>query len=236
MVEPPVLGVESFDGDGLGRARAHTGRSETGTEPGLAHVALRDDATIGLEGRHRVRAVPRAVLATNAVVGVMLNDTIRELLVGVGRASLQARWFEAMVARHREVKTFGVRVIATLDLAHPTPCRAVGQPVLLGTSDLAGVATNARVHAEAEAVLLAGLKRKQLGPSVGDPMFVTDLGRRLQRKRDLGQGHVRPVMSRRLRSRHPRLAPHGLRRKRLRRRGSDPSADRSVVCTSARRR
>ena len=174
-----------LDGDGVRRAGADARRREPLGEPRLAHVALGDDAPVGLERGDRVRAVPRAVLAADAVVGVVGDDAVVQLDVGVRRAALEAGRLEAVVARHRQVEAAGVRVVAALDLTDTPPRRAGRQPVLLGARHLAGVAADAGVHGEAEAVLLAGVERQQLGPAVGDDGVVRRPGaRRLHRQRD----------------------------------------------------
>ena len=122
----------------------------------------------GWNAGHRVRAVPGAVLAADAVVGVVGDDAVVELLVGVGRAALRhagsRQWLHDIDRWKRRV----VRVLAALDLADPPPHRAGRQAVLLGAGHLAGVAADARVHVEAEPVLLAGVERQQLGSAVGD--------------------------------------------------------------------
>ncbi len=51
-----------------------------------------------------------------------------------------------------------------LDLADPPPHRPCGKAVLLGARHLAGVAADARVHREPEAVLLTGVEGEELGP------------------------------------------------------------------------
>jgi hypothetical protein len=67
-----------------------------------------------------------AVLAPDAVVGVVLDDTVGQLLVGIGGTALQAGRLEALVARHRQVEPLRLRIRATLDLPDAPPRRAGG--------------------------------------------------------------------------------------------------------------
>ena len=168
VVGPPRLDVDLLDGDGVGRAGATQAGARPSSSRGRHMSHLVTIRRSGWNAGHRVRAVPRAVLAADALVGVVGDDPVGELLVGVGRAALEAGRLEAVVARHRQVEAAGDRVVAALDLTDPPPRRARRQAVLLGAGDLARVAADAGVHGEREAVLLAGVERQQLGPGFGD--------------------------------------------------------------------
>ncbi len=169
MVRPPGGDVHRLHRDRPGRAGPDAGRFQPLLEAGEAHVALGHDPAVGLEDRHGVRAVPGAVLAADALVGLMGDDTVGELDVGLGGAADQAGRLEAVVARHRQVEAARVGEFPTFDLAHPPPGRPGRQAVLLRAGGLAGMAADAGLHREGEAVLLTGFERKKCRPGGSEP-------------------------------------------------------------------
>ena len=81
-----------------GQPCTHAGASPSARRS-RAHVALADDAERLVEDRHLVGAGERAVAAADAgVVEVADDPGDRVLLVGLGRAALQARRVDAVVA------------------------------------------------------------------------------------------------------------------------------------------
>src|SRR5437867_3027765 len=123
-----------------------------------AHVALADLALDRVELRRVVRAHPGAVAAAEAGLGVLQHRAVFGVLgVGARRAALEAHRVIAMVAGHRDVHALVVGEAAALDITH----RAEGQVrrvvVLLAAGRFAGVAADAVVGREEEAVLLVAV-------------------------------------------------------------------------------
>src|SRR5688572_30163805 len=124
----------------------------------MAHVALTDDAALGVVLRHAVRTVPGAVLATDTGVGAVLDDAGERILrIGVDRAALEARRLEAVIAPHRQERAGRGREEPAFELADTPPVDRRGIAVLLVAGDDAALAADALPHVEVEAVLLAGL-------------------------------------------------------------------------------
>src|SRR5688500_44265 len=125
----------------------------------MAHVALADDAALGVVLRHAVRTVPGAVLAPDAGIGAVADDPgHRILLIGVDRTATEAGRLEAVIAAHRKVGAGGVGKEPALDVADPPPVDRRRIPVLLVAGDDAALAADALLHVEVKAVLLAGLE------------------------------------------------------------------------------
>src|SRR5688572_6587113 len=123
----------------------------------MAHVALTDDAALGVVLRHAVRTVPGAVLATDTGVGAVLDDAGERILrIGVDRAALEARRLEAVIAPHRQERAGRGREEPAFELADTPPVDRRGIAVLLVAGDDAALAADALPHVEVEAVLLAG--------------------------------------------------------------------------------
>ena len=99
--ETPGGDIDNFDGDGTGGAGVNAGGLGTGGESGMAHVALADDAAGGVELGDAVGAVPGAVLAADALIGVVVDDA-GECVFGVGfdGAAEHAGGLDAVVAAH----------------------------------------------------------------------------------------------------------------------------------------
>ena len=167
-----LLHVHHTDRDGAVRARLHARRGFPLGEPVAAHVAFADDPFRAAVLRRFVGTGERAVLATEALVVEVLDDTgDRVLLVGLHRTRVHAGGVEAVVAGGRDV----------LD-DRETPAPAVQQPdvaprlfLLETVQGVAGrharLAAGTGVEIDVEGVLLAGSRR----------------GRRHQRRIALGQ-------------------------------------------------
>jgi hypothetical protein len=156
----PLRDVHLLDLDRLHRTGLHAGGQAARAHAIDAQVALGDDAPGGVVLRHAVGAVPRAVLAADAGVGVVLDDAVVELGVRAGRAALEARGLEAVIAGHRQVEAAHVREAAALDLTDSAPGDLRLVAVLLVARDLAAAAADAAGHVEVEAELLAGRERR----------------------------------------------------------------------------
>ena len=63
----------------------------------MTHVALGDDTPIGIKYGHFVGAVPRAVLAADACIIIMIDDAVVKLDVRVGRATFKTLRVDAVV-------------------------------------------------------------------------------------------------------------------------------------------
>ena len=160
MIAAPLELIDDLDFDGGLGAGVDAGRLKAVREAAVAHVAFADDAALWVELRDRVGAVPDAVLAADAGVGGVKDDSGDGVFgIGIDRAALDAVGAEAMVAAHREIEALGVRVGAAFDLADAPPADVGGRVVLLVAGDLAGAAADALGHVEVEAVLFAGFER-----------------------------------------------------------------------------
>src|SRR4029078_8291181 len=86
-------------GDGAMRTALHARRRLTDRQAVAAEVALADDAEVLVERGHLVGTRERAVAAADAgVVEVAADPGVGILLVGVGRAAVEASGLEAVVA------------------------------------------------------------------------------------------------------------------------------------------
>jgi hypothetical protein len=125
----------------------------------MAHVALADDAALGIELRDRVRTVPDTILASDTRFRGVENDAgIRIFLVSVNGAAAKAVGGEAVVASHREVVASGVGPCAAFDLSDAPPVNISRVSVLFVARDLARAAADALRHIEVESVLFSGKK------------------------------------------------------------------------------
>src|SRR5262249_47248153 len=120
-----------------------------------AVVALLDRPLVLVQIDRVVRARLHARAAADARISIDIHDPVRSLLEGVDRADLHARRVVAVVAaQNREVTTdLGIRPV--LDVLHPraeVPDRDI---VLRLAGDRAGVAADAAVVVDEEAVLHA---------------------------------------------------------------------------------
>ena len=139
----PFGDVHDFDCQRFRWAGVDTGGCVTFGKSALAHVALAHHAALGVEGRHAVGAVPDAVFAANAHVGVVLHDARAQILgVRLGRAAGHARRIEAVIAPHRQMHPQRVGKGASLDLSDPPPRHVSRVVVLLGAGNLAALAAD----------------------------------------------------------------------------------------------
>src|SRR5215831_15938830 len=86
----PRFDVDNLDLDRTARARGDARRRLPVAKAAVAHVALAHDSAFGVVLRDTVRAIPRAVLTTDARVGAVKHDAGRRVfLICVDRATLQ---------------------------------------------------------------------------------------------------------------------------------------------------
>lgn len=122
----------------------------------MAHIAFAYDAAIRVVLRNSVGAVPGAVLAPDAGVRVVTDDTgYRIFGVGVHRAASHAGGFEAVIAANGEIMALSERVSSAFDLAHASPENVGRIAILLVACNNAALAADALRHVEVKPVLLA---------------------------------------------------------------------------------
>ena len=110
----------------------------------MAHVALADDAALGVVLGTPDEQFHVQYLAADAGVGAVVDDAGEGVLrVGVDRTAAQARRVDAVIAAHREVERARVRIPAALDLADAPPVDRRGVAVLLVARDDAALAADA---------------------------------------------------------------------------------------------
>src|SRR5438045_9183781 len=132
VVAAPFELIDDLDFDCGFRAGVNAGGLESSGETAMAHVALTDDAALGVELGNRVGAVPDTVLAADAGVGRVEDDAGHGVFgVGVNGAALDAVGGQAMVAAHGEVKAVGVGIGAAFDLSDAPPAEMGGCVVLV---------------------------------------------------------------------------------------------------------
>jgi len=126
----------------------------------MTHIAFTYDATLRIELRHGIRAVPNTVLATDTGVGGVHHNTRDGVFfISIYRATTQTVSGETVVAAHREIVPYGLRPSASFDLSDTAPAKISRVAVLLVASDLAGTAADAFGHIEMKAILFARKKR-----------------------------------------------------------------------------
>ena len=103
-IGPPSGDIDDFDAAGVGGASVDAGAGAACFQPGLTHVTFGHDAAIGLERWHRVGAVSGAVLAANAVIGVMLHYAVVELGISARWTPFQTGRLEKVVAGQRQME------------------------------------------------------------------------------------------------------------------------------------
>lgn len=102
----PFVGPHQLDLDGIFGTRGDTCRALAVRQAAVTHVAFADDAAFGVVLGHTVRAVPGAVLATDACISAMADDAGQVVLcVRVYRTAGHARGLEAVIAADGEVMT-----------------------------------------------------------------------------------------------------------------------------------
>src|SRR5260370_30250018 len=160
MIAAPFKLINDFDLNGAFGTGVDTGGFEAVGEASVAHVALADDAAVRVELRNGVGAVPDAVLAADASVRGVKDDTGDGILgVCIDGAAFDAVCAEAMVTAHGEVEAVGVGPCSPFDLADATPAKICWSIVLLVACDLARTAADALGHVEVETILFARFER-----------------------------------------------------------------------------
>jgi hypothetical protein len=151
--------IDNFNLDRCFRTRIDAGRLQTVFETAFAHVALSDDATLGIELRYRIGTVPDTVLTADAGVGGVHDNAGNGILfVGVDRATLEAIGVETVITSHGKIMPLGIGVAAAFEFTDAAPHDVGGITVLFVASDFAGAAANAFGHVEVKAILFAFLK------------------------------------------------------------------------------
>ncbi len=129
-------------------------------QPVAAHVALANDALTRVELGRIVRAGQRAILAAEAlVVEVPDNSRERVLFVGVDRAGVEAGRIEAMMARGCHMLEDRQLRPAADNEADVAPGLALVQPVEIVAGRHAGLAAGTPVEIDLERELLPGAWR-----------------------------------------------------------------------------
>jgi hypothetical protein len=125
----------------------------------MAEIALTDDAAFGIVLRHAVGAVPGAVLAADACIGIVDDDACaRVFRIGLDGTADHAGRLQAVIAAHRKVMPLGVGVVAAFHFADTPPVDGGGIAVLLVASDNTALAPDALFHVEVEPILLSVLE------------------------------------------------------------------------------
>ena len=74
VLAPPFFGLHDLDSDCAFGTRVDAGGFAPCAETSVTHVALPDDATLGVVLRHAIGAVPGAVLAADTSLSTVLNN------------------------------------------------------------------------------------------------------------------------------------------------------------------
>ena len=91
--------IDDANTDGFARTGLDAGRGFADREAVIAHVAFADDPERFAVHGHVVRTLERAVLAADALVVQVADDSrLRVLIVGIDRAPCQAARIDAMMA------------------------------------------------------------------------------------------------------------------------------------------
>ena len=161
-VEATSVGhVDERHGDGALRTALDARRRLADRQAVAAQVALADDAEVLVERRHLVGTRERAVAAADAGVVEVADDAgVGILLVGIGRAAVEAGGLEAVVAGVGHGLHRGrADVVGAVQRADPSPALTVVEAVEAVAGGDAGLAAGARVEVDVEGVLLAGRRR-----------------------------------------------------------------------------
>jgi hypothetical protein len=130
----------------------------------MAEVAFPYHPPLGVILRNPVGAIPGAVSTADTSVRIVENDAGFETFrVGINRAPLQTRGYEAVITPHGEVEPLGERIGAGLDLADTPPIDFKGVTILLRTGHLTAPAADAAGHVEMKTVLLPRRRRRNGG-------------------------------------------------------------------------
>ena len=152
-----------------GPGRSHAG--EPGDHPqasAMAHIALAYNAALRIELRHAIRAVPHAVLAANARIRGMQDNSRRWIFcVRLDWASLHAFGVETVIAPHRQVTALRIGPCTSLNLTKAPPVNLGWIAVLFIAGNLAGTAADALGHIEMKAILFTLVQCARFGMRPG---------------------------------------------------------------------
>ena len=185
-----LLDVDHPDRDGAVRTRLDARRGFAGLEPVAAHVALAHDPFGAAVLRRLVGTGQRAVLAPEALIVEVLDDSgDRVLLVGVHRTRVHAGGVEAVVTGGRDVLHDRQMLAPAVQQPDVAPRLVLLQPVQRVASRDARLATGAGVEVDVERVLLAGGRRRRRHEGrVAAGKGRTGVPRRVVRLREAGRG------------------------------------------------
>jgi hypothetical protein len=116
-------------------------------------MAFGYDMTLFVIGRHSIRAVPCAVLASDTAWVVMEDDTVVEFYVAVGRASDETGGINTVITAHRVKQQESIREAPPLHLADTSPFDVGWVVVLFVTCYFATAAPDTGCCIKMEAVL-----------------------------------------------------------------------------------
>jgi hypothetical protein len=136
----------------------HAGGFKAVFQTPFAHVALAHDTTLRIELWNAVWAIPHTVLATDAGVGGVQDDSRDRIFrVGIDWAALHTLGIETVIATHREVVALCLRIASSFQLSDATPQDVCRISILFVARNFAGAAPNTFRHVEMKAMLLAFL-------------------------------------------------------------------------------
>jgi hypothetical protein len=122
----------------------------------VAHIALTNDATLGIKLRNGIRTVPHTILTANAGLRRVQNNACMGILfVGIHGTAAETVCRKAMIAPHGKVVARSIRPRSSLNLSNTPPAQIGRIAVLLVACDLAGAAADAFGHIEMKAILLS---------------------------------------------------------------------------------
>ncbi len=148
--------IHNLDGDCAIGTRFNACGGLSLCEAVLAHVALSDDAEATVVLGHLIGTGESAILATNALVIEVLNDTcLCVLLVRAHRAPVHARRIEAVVACGRDRLLDRVFGRAAVNHSYRAPRFIMVETVQLIAANHACLAACAGIQIDLEAILLA---------------------------------------------------------------------------------
>src|SRR6185437_14790781 len=130
----------------------HAGRLQARFHAVRAEVALGCCVVVGIDIEGVIRAGLHAALAANTSLVVKVDDSVRTPVESFGGTNGDARGRIAVVTSHHSEMTAGVRVLALLHVLDPGAKDAHRHLVLFFAGDGAGMAANAPVLINDEAV------------------------------------------------------------------------------------
>ena len=141
------------------RTGRNASRRHAVPEPDIAHIAFSYNIAFGIKLRDAIRTVPRAILATDALLSFMLHNTrLLVFLIRIGGTAGETRRIQAVVAGHRKMKTFRLRINSAFNLSHTAPQDARRIIVLFIAGDHTALTAHATRHVKMKTVLLTGFE------------------------------------------------------------------------------